>query len=101
MNHGGGIFISEQSSALIGATFQSNYAHGDGGGLASVGYSELSFLHGTHFRKNQAGNRGGGIFVGGIGAIFGEHLHPCALPEAKPGAVVINTGHPRINRSQT
>ena len=72
INHGGGIFISDQSSAWISATFESNYARGDGGGLASVGLSALNFLQGTQIRKNKAGKRAGGIFVGGIGAFFCE-----------------------------
>ncbi len=77
LNHGGAIFASDKSSAWIGATFESNHAGGDGGGVASIGKSALNFLQGTLIRKNQAGNRAGGIFVGGFSAYFCKQCQVC------------------------
>ena len=71
-NSGGAIYATDSSNVQIQGNLTLNVAFGDGGGVSSTGRSGLVFGSGAVLQQNSAANRGGGAYIGGVGAIFGE-----------------------------
>ena len=74
MNSGGAVFAGDQSTVRIEGRISSNAALDDGGGVASFQAAILILGSGCIVQQNSAGNRAGGIFIGGSGALIGELL---------------------------
>ena len=74
MNSGGAVFAGDQSTVHVEGRISANAAFDDGGGVASFQAAILILGSGSILQQNSAGNRAGGIFVGGSGALIGKLL---------------------------